>query len=649
MCGVAGVLTDRDDLNLPPVLEKMLAALRHRGPDDEGCQEIALPEGCRLGLAHSRLSIIDLSYAAHQPMHDPQSDSWIVYNGETYNHPSIRKRLKESKFHSTGDTETILKGWAELGSDVLGLLRGMFAFALYDGRRHELVLVRDRLGIKPLYVARVEPGTWAFASELRALLASGLIDRRLNPAAIESYLAFGAVAAPWTLLDGVVSVLPGECWRFSFERRHGPPEPRVQRYWRPTFVPRSAPTPTYDEAVERLRPVLLEAVKLRMLSDVPVGVFLSGGVDSSSLVAALASQGYTTRTFSVVFSERSYDESKHARMVARDFGTLHMELYLRPARVLDEFDEAVGSYDQPSIDGLNTYFIAQATRRAGVKVALSGLGGDELFAGYPYFRLLSRLEGGLQRRGAWLLHSFLRWLAPRSTRTTKLGSILQGSGSRLTNYAFCRGLMDGARRAKIFRLPPRAELPLPSAICSELEAAAADLDPINAHSLLELSLYMANMLLRDTDQMSMAHGLEVRDPLLDYLLVETLAQMPGCLKLARGHHRCSKSLLVDALPVGLPREVLRRPKMGFVFPWNHWLRNELRPRVDEILTDRRSLTAAALEPRAVRRLWQEFLAGRQGVRYTDILCLVHLLRWVSSHGLSAHAATPEVHQHAWVN
>src|ERR1700730_10174167 len=184
MCGVAGVLTDRDDLNLSSALERMLAALRHRGPDDEGCQEILLPGGCRLGLAHSRLSIIDLSSAAHQPMHDAQSDSWIVYNGETYNHLSIRKRLKDSAFHSTGDTETILKGWAELGGEVLGLLRGMFAFALYDGKRQELVLVRDRLGIKPLYVTRVEPGTWAFASELRALLASGLIDRQLHPAAI---------------------------------------------------------------------------------------------------------------------------------------------------------------------------------------------------------------------------------------------------------------------------------------------------------------------------------------------------------------------------------------------------------------------------------------------------------------------------------
>jgi asparagine synthase (glutamine-hydrolysing) len=633
MCGIAGILTDRQDLDLSTALDKMLAALRHRGPDDEGRTETELPGGRRLGLAQARLSIIDLTPAGHQPMHDPESGSWIAYNGEVYNHQDIRRRLTPGKFLSTSDTATILRGWAETGDGVLRQLRGMFAFGLYDGRRQHFWLVRDRLGIKPLYVSQSAHGTWVFASELRALLASGLVARRLNPMALESYLAFGAVAAPWTMVEKITSLLPGESWQFDLNDTEAV-EPVRRRYWRPAFVPRSGLQLTYDDAVEHLRPVLLEAIKLRMLADVPVGIFLSGGIDSSAIVAALSSQGYTPRTFSVVFSESDYDESKHSRLVARWFGCEHMELFLRPRRVLAEFEQAVGAYDQPSIDGMNTYFIAQATRHAGVKVALSGLGGDELFAGYPYFRMLSRLERGPQRRMAALVHGLLRWAAPRSTRTTKLGAILQGSGLRVANYAVCRSVMDSRRRATIFGYAPDDEIPLPAALSEELEAAARDLDPVNAHSLLEISLYMANMLLRDTDQMSMAHSLEVRDPLLDYVLVETVGQIPGHLKLARGRRNCAKALLIDALPAALPEHVLRRPKMGFVFPWEHWLRNELRSRVEKVLTDSELLAAVALNSQAVQQLWHNYLRGKPGLRYTDILSLVHLLHWVGRHRLT---------------
>ncbi len=540
MCGIAGLLTDRTDLELARPLRSMLAALRHRGPDDEGFEEVRVRGGVRLGLVHTRLSILDLSPAGHQPMYDAASGSWIVYNGEVYNHLEVRKRLSAAEYCSTSDTETILKGWVELGPELLPHLRGMFAFAVYDGRRNQFWLVRDRLGIKPLYVSRVSSGTWVFASELRALLASGLVSRRLNAEAVESYLAFGATTAPWTLLDSVESLLPGECRQFDLDHFGDAGEPRRTCYWRPCFAPANGQRLSYDEAVERIRPALLEGVKLRMLSDVPVGVFLSGGIDSSAVVSALCGQGYSLRTFAVVFGERAYDESAHARRVAERFGTDHTELFLRPSRVLDEFDDAVASYDQPSIDGLNTYFISQATRGAGIKVALSGLGGDELFAGYSYFRLLARLEKGLPRRMAWLLHGVLRWLAPRTARTTKLGAILHGNGSRLGNYSVCRLVMDGQRRASLFRRGGRSILPLPSAFAAELEASVAELDPINAHSLLELSLYMANMLLRDTDQMSMAHALEVRDPLLDHVLVETVAQIPGPLKLQAGRQKAPR-------------------------------------------------------------------------------------------------------------
>jgi asparagine synthase (glutamine-hydrolysing) len=545
MCGIAGILTTRHDLELTSPLTAMLRALRHRGPDDEGYEEITLPGGCRLGLAQTRLAIIDLSPAGHQPMEEAESGSWIVYNGETYNHQSVREQLADGRFQSTSDTETILKGWVERGARILPLLRGMFAMAVYDGRRRQFWLVRDRLGIKPLYVSRVDAATWVFASEVRALLASDLVPRQLHAGALESYLTYGAVAAPWTMLTSVQSLLPGECWSFDLGQADHPPRVERRRYWRPSFTAQAV---TREEALERLRPVLLEAAALRMVSDVPVGVFLSGGIDSSSVVSALASQGHKLHTFSIVFGEREFDESEHSRLIARHFGTEHAELLLSPNKVLEGFDEALCAYDQPSIDGVNTYFIAQATRQAGVKVALSGLGGDELFAGYSYFRMLARLNRPLPRLLARLAYQFLRRFAPETKRTKKLGAILGGNGSRLGNYTICRQVMSPERRfALLSQAGSRLGDALPDEVHTELEEAASELDVVNAQSLLELALYLANMLLRDTDQMSMAHALEVREPLLDHVLVETVACLPGSLKLAAGRQNRSKALLVDAL------------------------------------------------------------------------------------------------------
>jgi asparagine synthase (glutamine-hydrolysing) len=641
MCGIAGILTAQDDLEMQAVLLRLRSAMHHRGPDAEGCEQILLPGGYQLGLAHTRLAILDLSPAGHQPMNDPESGSWIVYNGEVYNHQAIRRQLPDCSFRSTSDTETILKAWVRHGERALSSLRGMFAFALYDGRRRQFWLVRDRLGIKPLYVCQSDGDTWVFASELRALLASGLVSRQLNAAAVDSYLAFGAVSAPWTLLEGVQSLMPGECWRFDLSTENGIGEPERIRYWRPPFAAPTNPEPTREETIERLRPVLLEAVALRMVSDVPVGVFLSGGIDSSSVVAALANQGHTVRTFSVVFGERAYDESTHSRQVARQFSTEHTELLMHPAKVVDEFDQAVGAYDQPSIDGLNTYFISQGTRQAGVKVALSGLGGDELFAGYSYFRLCARLERLLPRLGARLLHQILRRTAPRSTRTTKLGAILSDSRSRVTRYAVCRKVMDPALRSELLlQTSEGAQVPLPSNVLAGLETACAPLDAVNAHSQLELSLYLANMLVRDMDQMSMAHALELREPLLDHVLVETVARLPGRWKLVPGRRNRTKALLIDALPVALPDRIVRRPKRGFVFPWERWLRAELKPRVSNLLSEPNTLQAAGFAPGAVQRLWNDFLASKPGVRYTDILALVHLLYWVRQHGLTVSSTTP---------
>jgi asparagine synthase (glutamine-hydrolysing) len=291
MCGIAGILTTDPGLDLTAPLAGMRVSLRHRGPDGEGQVEIALPAGGRLGLVHTRLAILDLSPAGAEPMLDRTTGSCISYNGEVYNHPDLRARLRRRSFHSTGDTETVLHAWAERGEGALADLRGMFAFALYDKPRQQFWLVRDRLGVKPLYAAPLGPTTWLFASEVRALLASGLLAPRLDAAAVWAYLAAGAVPVPCTMLEGVESLRPAEAWRFDLASM-GPLKPHRQRYWRPLIVPAGAVGPPLAEASHRLRPVLQEAVGLRTLSDVPLGVFLSGGIDSSALVALLRHQGH---------------------------------------------------------------------------------------------------------------------------------------------------------------------------------------------------------------------------------------------------------------------------------------------------------------------------------------------------------------------
>jgi asparagine synthase (glutamine-hydrolysing) len=634
MCGIAGILTTRTDLDLAPPLAAMTAALRHRGPDDEGVAEIALPGGVRLGLAQTRLAILDLSPAGHQPMTDEASGSWIVYNGEVYNHLSLRKELPHVAFRSTSDTETILHGWLHKSEQVLSSLRGMFAFALYDGRRRRFWLVRDRLGVKPLYACRAAPEVWLFASELRALLASGLVERRLQPEAVAAYLAFGAVVAPATMLAGVASLRPAEAWCFALDDVQLALTPQCQLYWTPPFAANGT-TVRREEAVERLRPVLREAAGLRMLADVPVGVFLSGGIDSSSLVALLAHQGYTPHTFSVVFGDSPYDESQYSRLIAAHFGAKHHELHLDPAGILADFEPALAAYDQPSIDGINTYHIAKATRRAGIKVALSGLGGDELFAGYSYFRLAARLEGAFGWTFARLAQAWLRWFAPGSAKTVKLGQLLRLT-SRVARYGVLRQVLSEDRRLALRGgKPSKGESLLPEDVADALEKAVQNLDPINAHSLLELSLYLANMLLRDTDQMSMAHALEVREPLLDHVLVETVAALPGHLKRASSSGHRLKALLLEALPAPLPRAVLDRPKMGFVLPWEEWLRGPLKATLADIFATTAAIRAAGLDPAGVQQVWNGFLAHQPGVRYADVLCLAHLIYWVCRHRLEA--------------
>jgi asparagine synthase (glutamine-hydrolysing) len=649
MCGIAGILVRADstaDGEFTPRVESMADQMAHRGPDDSGTVVAAPAEGWRLYLGHRRLSILDVSRNGHQPMGDPSTGSWITYNGEIYNHRDLRSTLRRDDFQSNSDTESLLHAWVEKGPEVIEELRGIFAFALHDGQRDQLWLVRDRLGVKPLYISMPSPDLMLFASEVRALLASGLVARRLSTEGLSSYLAFGAIQAPYTIVECVQSLLPGERVRVEIARS-GLVLHR-ERYWRPGFLASGSAdadqpggvNPTARnraDLVDALRPAFDEAVSSRFLSDVPIGVFLSGGIDSSAIVASASRQQLQPATFSIAFAEAQFDESAHARAVAQACGSHHTELTVTSQTMLADLDKALGCYDQPSSDGLNTYTISKAAHEAGLKVAISGLGGDEVFAGYSTFRRLPAIEKWVRRcgvRGGVGLRSVGGSLFYRSERLWRALQLLGFSRSRLDIYRVLRQFYSAERIARLLEGDGALAMSLPARLANELSAAAEATDSVNSVSLLELSLYMHNVLLRDTDQMSMAHGLEVRVPLLDHSLVEKLARLPGEVKMPSGSQP-SKWLLAEMVNELLPAEVVHRRKMGFVFPWNRWLRGELAEYVEEHLLNHSAVRAAGLAPREVGKLWQTYRRRGTGLRYPEVLALLNLVHWCQANRVSA--------------
>jgi asparagine synthase (glutamine-hydrolysing) len=378
------------------------------------------------------------------------------------------------------------------------------------------------------------------------------------------------------------------------------------------------------------------AVESQMLSDVPVGVFLSGGTDSSAIVATLRRLGHSPKTFSVSFAEQDFDESRYSECVARQFGTEHQAIAVSPNDVLGQFEKMLDAYDQPSIDGINIYTIAQAVHHAGIKVAISGLGGDEGFAGYPSFRRIARLDQWFRRlpRGlAGIGAAALALTKPRG-KLARLTGLLRNARSRLDVYCILRLLFSATVRSELLAEGIPCGRGLDVDLMRELSRQADAMDVVNAVSMLEMRLYMQNMLLRDTDQMAMAHGLEVRVPLLDHKLVEEVARIPGALKLPRAGQP-NKWLLVRLAGESLPHGVVYRRKMGFVFPWETWLRRELRSHVEEVLMDRTAMERTGLRATAVASFWRRYLSGERGLRSSEVLALVQLARWATTNQLTA--------------
>ncbi|MDD5304302.1 MAG: asparagine synthase (glutamine-hydrolyzing) [Elusimicrobia bacterium] len=630
MCGIAGFLgrTRADEGDVARALARSLA---HRGPDGEGIESLDAGEGRRLALVHRRLSILDLSERGRQPMRDPGTGDWIAFNGEIYNFKALKSRLSAEgeAFHSDSDTEVLLRLFARKGLGMLDEACGMFAFALWDASEKALILAVDPLGIKPLYWRRAPDGTFSFASEIRALLDAGLAERKADPQGLTGYLGYGAVQGPVTSIAGVNSLQAGCFLRVAADGTvEGP-----KRYWRPPFAHEGADASVRAEAVERLRGVLDEVAREHLVSDVPVSIFLSGGVDSTALASFAARHAKGLKSFSVVFAEAEWSEAEHSREVAGRLGLDHEELTLTADDLLGRLPRALDAMDQPTLDGTNVFVISEAVRAAGVKVALSGQGGDEVFGGYSTFRLVPRA---------------LRWARPlsfapaagRRAAATALAAVrgreipgkieqfLRDGGDALSIYLLMRQVFAPETRARLFPGASGGRSALPQSLERELVAGSAGLDPIDAVALFELRSYMGQMLLRDGDVMSMAHGLEVRVPFLDRRVVDLVSALPGSMKLEAGR---PKPLLLDAAAGAVPRSVWARPKQGFTFPWEEWLRGRLKPLGDEAMNDAATWGSLGFEPREVKRLWDGFQERRPGLSWSRVWALIALREWAVRH------------------
>jgi len=645
MCGIAGILGRLDSFNRS-ALRRMSDAMVHRGPDGAGSWESSPDQrGWGALLAHRRLSILDLSPAAAEPMVDPVTGQVIVFNGELYNYKAIRARLVQEgqRFESTGDTAVLLRAVSLHGRAAMSRLRGMYAFAMWDDRERQLLVARDPLGIKPLYLARTrDPAAgWklAFASELRALLASGLLGRpRLDGQAVASVTWNGFVVGPGTAVQGVELAWPGRTLVFD----GGGEELVSEDHW---SIPPIPPDAKADEV--RLGAVLEEGVGLHLASDVPLAVFLSGGIDSSAIAnLAQRAAGTPVHTFTLAFEEEEFNEGPIARRIAEAIGTRHREVVISEQDFVGHLDAALDSLDQPTFDGLNSYYLSRAIREAGFTVALAGTGGDELFGGYTSYRDLPVLYRWLRRTRA-IPVSVLGTLAgvgsallapsrapvPPQTRWAKLPAMVRTGGDLLAMYQIAYSLFLPAFRRDLLRPEVREDLwhGLPQAMYSRLRSETRERSPLSAIAVAEQRLFLGERLLRDNDVASMASSLEQRVPFVDHLLFETVDRLPDKLRFSPvGRKEILRRVGLRGLDPGL----FERPKVGFVLPFDRWLRRGLRTAVDETLLDAAAVEASGLNAPAVRRLWEGFLGGAPGLYWSRIWALYVLVRWCQRNGVA---------------
>jgi asparagine synthase (glutamine-hydrolysing) len=638
MCGIAGIIGRLDERNRA-ALTRMSEAMVHRGPDGSGTW-VSTPDSRGWGamFAHRRLSIIDLSPAGAQPMIDPVTGHIVVYNGEIYNFVDVRRRLmaEGQELRSSGDTAAMLRAVGLHGPEAVSWFRGMFAFACWDPTNRRLLLARDPLGIKPLYLARSsDPDAgWSigFASELRTLMASGLLGTpHLDPQAVASSVWNGFVVSPRTAVKGVEVLWPGDLLEFDGAGK----ELRQYDFW---HIPARAPAPIMEE--EELAVILQEGLRLHLTSDVPLAVLLSGGVDSS-VVANLAQRAARSpiHTFTLAFEEDELNEGPIAKQIAAAIGTQHHELVLTERSFVENLEAALDSLDQPTFDGLNAYYISRAIRAAGFTVALSGTGGDELFGGYTSYRNLPVLHDWSRRAACvprslqiaaatlatWPLRCFGGTMPPQ-TRWAKLPDMVRHGGDLLALYQLAYALFLPAFQQELLVPDFAGALAdgLPRAMRERIIAESRDRTPLSAISVMEQRLFLGERLLRDNDVASMAASVEQRVPLVDQILFESVDCLPDSV---RYQPLGQKAVLRRIGLHGLDPALFDRPKSGFVLPYDRWIRRGLKSAMDEILRDPQAIAPIGLDPTAVERLWRAFLDGAPGTYWSRVWSVYVLVRW----------------------
>jgi asparagine synthase (glutamine-hydrolysing) len=629
MCGICGVIS-ADPQPVEPAVRGMMRAMVHRGPDDEGFELLPMGPGDApspvVGLGFRRLSILDLSSAGHQPMFNERTGDCLVFNGEIYNFRQLRAQLQCEGvvFRSTSDTEVLLQALCTWGESAVERLQGMFAFAFYHAESRRILLARDPLGIKPLYVAAL-PDRLIFASEIRALLASRLVPDELDVAGIATMLAYGAVQSPLTIYKSIHFFPAGVTQWIHAEVCRGATGLEPRRFW--DFPSQRLDRIDRPTAVAETRRLLRDAVLRHLVADVPVGVFLSAGIDST-VIASFARE-YTPKVtaFTVGFGSLNVaDESEIASQTAKSLGVRHVMVDIDASRLLESWHAWLSRLDSPSIDGFNTFLVSQQLAAEGIVVGLSGLGADELFGGYALFdraprwtRLLNALRF-VPRELRVLLVQCLARVDGRLTAYEKLADLMRGSGTRLSVLRALRREFSDRRMSS---------LGLPATIAglgqdympesTEEWRATKPADGFDMISRFEMMHCMKDMLLRDTDANSMRHSLEARVPFLDLSLVNFVSSVPGRLK---SSNRLTKPLLRDAAKDVLTKNVMSRHKTGFTVPTEVWMRDQMRDSCEAAIDKLKAVPF--LDAQEVQLIWDRFLENPRAMSWARAFSLVVL-------------------------
>lgn len=624
MCGISGIVGKHiNNSNTHSVIKKMTDSISHRGPNAEGFWN---DEHCFFG--HRRLSVIDLSDAANQPFISQDKRYIIIYNGEIYNYKSLKLELQRAQhgsknlpyfFKTNSDTEVILAAFLRWGNDCFTKFNGMFSIAIWDTLEQKLIITRDRLGIKPLYY-HVKNDILIFASEIRALINSGIIEKKVNHLSLAEYIQYSTVHAPNTILQNVFMLKPGCLIEYQNNKL------LLKQYWNINDYNTSSNDLSYQDTCKKVNELLTQAVERQLISDVLFGAFLSGGIDSSAIVGLMSKvTSEKIQTFNVSFNESEFSESNYATQISKKFNTTHHNIKVSAKDFLNELPEALQAIDHPSGDGINSFIVARATKQEGVTVALSGLGSDELFAGYDIFKHYYALE-----KKSWLnlipaknIASKLITLKNKTIKADKTSEILQLSLINGYNaYPINRKLFNSTDFNTISTSTYRSDHFIKASL-NQKEIAKNHI--LSSVSLLEIQTYMQNVLLRDTDQMSMAVALEVRVPFLDHTLVEFVLGVKDDYK----YPTTPKKLLIDSLENLLPDNISNRSKMGFVLPWKNWLKEELRDFCEENIIQFAKRSFVNRE--AVISIWNRFLNNDPKITWSRIWHLVVLNNWLNTH------------------